>query len=168
MERSLTCYHHRQHRLDLGEISLHRYQPGQSRIKPKLKSPSPYTFLLPGLNFTPQFSTSSQAAQGDGEWGTAVHSSHAVPATPSAPGPRLLTFFPAPVWGPSFMRQCSMSSSKVSPSYRLQLSTDCYSMHPFHSLQSFRSRLFQHKSPAGSQFLPGNLFQWGLLSPEVL
>lgn len=42
-----------------------------------------------------------------------------------------------------------------------------YSMYPFHRLQSFRSTLFQHRSPAASQFLPGNLFQCGFLSPWV-
>jgi len=38
---------------------------------------------------------------------------------------------------------------------------------PFHRVQSFRNRLVQHGSPTGSQVLPVNLLQHGLLSPWV-
>ena len=54
---------------------------------------------------------------------------------------------PAPPWGPSHGRQSSMN---------------CSSVGPFPGLQSFRHRLLQRGSPAGSQVLPENLLQRGL------
>ena len=72
---------------------------------------------------------------------------------------------PAPAWGPSHGRQSSMNFSSVSPSHRLQFFTNCTSVGPFHEVQSFRNRLLQHGSPAGSQVLPANLLQHGLLYP---
>jgi len=41
-------------------------------------------------------------------------------------------------------------------------------MGPFHEVQSFRNRLLQRGSPTGSQALPANLLQHGLLFPQVL
>jgi len=35
----------------------------------------------------------------------------------------------------------------------------------FHGIQSFKNRLLQCRSPVGSQVLPANLLQYGLLSP---
>jgi len=44
---------------------------------------------------------------------------------------------------------------------------NCSNMGPSHGVQSFRSRLLQCGSPVGSQALPANLLQRGLLSPRV-
>ncbi|KAK4828316.1 hypothetical protein QYF61_025328 [Mycteria americana] len=74
---------------------------------------------------------------------------------------------PAPVWGPSHRRQFSTNFSNVSPSHGLQFFMNCSSVGPFHGVQSFRNRLLQHRSPTGSQVLPANLLQHGLLSPWV-
>ncbi|KAK4830240.1 hypothetical protein QYF61_009307 [Mycteria americana] len=68
-------------------------------------------------------------------------------------------------WGPSHGRQFSMNFSNVSPSSGLQFFMNCSSMGPFHRVQSFRNRLLQHRFPMGSQVLPANLLQRGLLSP---
>jgi len=65
--------------------------------------------------------------------------------------------------GSSHRRQFSTNFSNMSPSHGLQLFTNC----PFHEEQSFRNRLLQHGSPAGSQALPANLLWRGLLSPQV-
>jgi len=51
------------------------------------------------------------------------------------------------------------------PSHGLQLFTSCPSVGPFHGVQSFRNSLLQRGSPMGSQVLPANLLQHGLLSP---
>jgi len=69
--------------------------------------------------------------------------------------------------GPSHGRQFSTNFSNLSPSHRLQLFTNCPSMGPSHEVQSFRNRLLQRGSPTGSQALPANLRQHGLLSPWV-
>ncbi|KAK4826015.1 hypothetical protein QYF61_003788, partial [Mycteria americana] len=89
---------------------------------------------------------------------------------------------PAPAWGPSHSRQfsmnfssvssshglqSSMNFSNVSPSHGLQFFMNCSSVGPFHGVQSFRNRLLQRGSPTGSQVLPANLLQRGLLSPQV-
>jgi len=76
-----------------------------------------------------------------------VSSSYVVSAAPS-----FSHSSPAPAWGPSHRRQFSTNFSKVSPS---------------HGVQSFRNRLLQYGSPMGSQVLPANLLQHGLLSPRV-
>ena len=60
-----------------------------------------------------------------------------------------------------------MNFSSVGPSHRLQCFTNCSSVGPSHRLQSFWHRLLQLGSPTGSQVLPENLFQRGLLSPWV-
>jgi len=44
---------------------------------------------------------------------------------------------------------------------------NCPSVGPSHRVQSFRNRLLQRGSPVGSQVLPANLLQRGLLSPWV-
>jgi len=69
--------------------------------------------------------------------------------------------------GPSHGRQFSTNFSSVSPSHGLQLFTNCPSVAPSHGVQSFRNRLLQRGSPMGSQTLPANLPQHGLLSPWV-
>jgi len=69
--------------------------------------------------------------------------------------------------GPSHRRQFSMKFSNVSPSRGLQLFKDCPRVGPFHGVQSFRNRLLQCGSPTGSQALPANLLQHGILSPQV-
>ena len=74
---------------------------------------------------------------------------------------------PASAWGPSHGRQFSTNFSIVSPSHGLQFFTNCSSVGPFHGLQSFKHRLFQCGSPVGSQVLPANLLQRGLLSPQI-
>ncbi|KAK4830649.1 hypothetical protein QYF61_012492 [Mycteria americana] len=94
--------------------------------------------------------------------GVAVSSSHVVSAAPSSSGKGLLTLFPAPEWGPSHERQSCTNFSNVSPSRGLQFFMDCSGMRPFHGVQSFRNRLLQHGSPAGSQVLPAKLLQCGL------
>ena len=55
-----------------------------------------------------------------------------------------------------------MNFPNVSPSHRLQFFTNCPSMAPSHGVQSFK--LLQRGSPLGSQALPANLLQCGLLS----
>jgi len=55
----------------------------------------------------------------------------------------------------------------VGPFHRLQLFTNCPSVGPSHGVPSFRNRLLQRVSPTGSQALPANLLQCGLLSPWV-
>jgi len=60
-----------------------------------------------------------------------------------------------------------MNCSSVSPCHGLQLFTNCLSMGSSHGVQSFRNRLLQRGSPTGSQALPANLLQRGLLSPWV-
>ncbi|KAK4830289.1 hypothetical protein QYF61_009492 [Mycteria americana] len=79
---------------------------------------------------------------------------------------RLLTLFPCSM-GDSHGRQSSMNFSNVSPSHGLQFFTNCSSVGPFHRVQSFRNRLLQRGSLTGSQVLPANLLQRGLLSPWV-
>jgi len=60
-----------------------------------------------------------------------------------------------------------MSFSNVSPSHGLQFYKNCSSMGPFHGVQSFSYRLLQRGSPTGSQVLPANLLQCGVLFPWV-
>jgi len=52
----------------------------------------------------------------------------------------------------------------VDPSYGLQFFKNCSSMGPFFGLQSFRNRLLHPRSSTGSQVLPENMLQCGLLS----
>ncbi|KAK4827365.1 hypothetical protein QYF61_017303 [Mycteria americana] len=68
-------------------------------------------------------------------------------------------------WGLFHGRQFSMNFSNVSPSQGLHFFMNCSSVGPFHGVQSFRNRLLQRGSPMGSQVLPANLLQRGLLSP---
>jgi len=78
-----------------------------------------------------------------------VFSSSHVSAAPSSSREDSSHSSLAPAWGPSHGRQSSMNVSKVSPSHRLQ----------------FFMNLLQCGSSAGSQVLPANLLQSGLLSP---
>ena len=83
--------------------------------------------LLSGLNFTPEFSTSSppRAAQGDGEWGLwPVH--HTLSLLLLPPHSLPLLQHEAPLTGDS----CAQIS-KVSPSHGLQFFTNCPSVGPF-------------------------------------
>ena len=132
-----------------------------------MPSPHPSPFF-PGLTLLPIFSTSSpRVAQGDREWGLqSVHHTLSLPLLPPQ-GEDSSHSSPAPAWGPSHRDQPSMNFSNVSPSHRLQFFTNCSSMGPIHGVQSFKNRLLQRGSPAGSQVLPANLLQRGLLSPQV-
>jgi len=60
-----------------------------------------------------------------------------------------------------------MNFSNTSPSIGLPFFMNCTSVGPFHGVQSFRHSLLQHGSPTGSHVLPSNLFQCGVLSPQV-
>ncbi|XP_063187185.1 uncharacterized protein LOC134513912 [Chroicocephalus ridibundus] len=66
---------------------------------------------------------------------------------------------------PSHGRQSFINFSNVGPSHRLQFFMNCSRVDPFHRVESFRKRLLQHGSPTGSQILPANVIQHGLLSP---
>ena len=88
----------------------------------------------------------SERHRGQGMWAV-ISSSHVVTAAPSSSHSSL-----APVWGSSHGRQFFMNCSSLGPS---------------HGVQSFRNRLLQCESPAGSQDLSANLLQHGLLSPWV-
>jgi len=68
--------------------------------------------------------------------GVVVSSSHVVSATPPSSRGGLLTLLPAPGWVPS------------------------------HRMWSFRNRLPQRGSLVGTQVLPANLLQHGLLAPQ--
>jgi len=57
-----------------------------------------------------------------------------------------------------------MDFSNMSPSRGLQLLMNYSSLGHFPGVQSFRNRLFQLGSPTGSQVLPANLLQHGLLA----
>ncbi|KAK4826039.1 hypothetical protein QYF61_003938 [Mycteria americana] len=70
------------------------------------------------------------------------------------------------VRGPSHGMQSFMNGSNTGLSYGLQFFKNCSSMDPSHGLQSFRNGLLQLGSPTGSQFLPENLLQCGLLSTD--
>ena len=93
--------------------------------------------------------------------GVAVSSSH-VSAAPSSSRSA-----PASAWGPSHGTHSSMNFSSVSPSHGVLFFMNCCSVGPFHGVQSFRSTLFQHGSPMGSQALPANPIQRVLLSPVI-
>ena len=94
--------------------------------------------------------------------GIAVSLSHILSSASSSS----LSFL-APVWSSSCRRQSSTDFSSMSPSHGLQFFMNYSRICPFHGVQSFRSRLFQRASPAGSQVLPANLLQHGLLFPWV-
>ena len=98
--------------------------------------------------------------------GVTVSSSQVVSAAPSSSADGLLALFCSSV-GSLPWRQSSRNCSNMSPSHGLQLFMNCPSVGPSHGLQSFRNRLLQRGSPMGSQALPANLLQRGLLSPWV-
>ena len=129
-------------------------QSNQSRImrnKTKsLKTPSSHPSLLPRLNFTHNFlyllPTSGAGGRGVG---VVVSSSHFVSAAPSSSGGGLLTLSPCSSVG-SLPRQTVL--------------------HVLLQRESFPQaavlhELLQRGSPTGSQVLPANLLQRGLLSP---
>ena len=60
-----------------------------------------------------------------------------------------------------------MNFSNVGPSHGPQFFTNCSSVGPIHGVESFRSTLLQCGSLVGSQVLPENLLQCGLLSPQI-
>jgi len=99
--------------------------------------------------------------------GVVVSSSHVVSSAPSSSGGGLLTPAPGPAWDPSYGRQFSMNFSNVGPSHGVQLFMNCSSVGVSHGVQSFRNRLLQCGSSTGSQVLPADLPQCGLLSPWV-
>jgi len=92
--------------------------------------------------------------------GVVASSLHFVSAAPSSSHSAS-----APVWGPSHGRQFSTNFSNMSPSHGLQFFINSSSVGPSHRVQSFKNRLLQCGSPFGSQVLPANLLQRGLLSP---
>jgi len=94
-----------------------------------------------------------------------VSSLHVVFAAPSSSHA-----FPAPVCYPTHRRQSFMDFFNVSPSHRLQVSTNCSGMGPFHGMQSFMNRSLSCGYPTGSQVLPEILLLHGVLSmaPQVL
>lgn len=97
--------------------------------------------------------------------GPAISSSPTISAAPSSSGGRT---HHAPTGGPQLghgKRESSMSLSDTSPSHELQLFTNCSSTGPFHRVQSFRKRQLQCGHPTGSQVLPTNPLQHGLLPP---
>jgi len=119
-ERSLTNYHHRQNRLDLGKLIY--YQSNQSRVmRTKTKSLKhlpfyPHHSILPKLNFTPKFSTSSlQAAQENGEWRlqSVHHMLYVLLLLPQEKDSSQSSLAPERV--PSCRRQFFMNFSSISP-----------------------------------------------------
>jgi len=116
--------------------------------KTNLKTPSPHPSLLPGSTSLPIFSPSSpQVAQGDREWGLwSVHHILSLPIHPPQWEDSSHSAL-APMWGSSRGRQ---------------FSTNCFSVGPFHGVQSFRNRLFQSGSPTGPEVLPGARSSMGL------
>jgi len=133
-----------------------------------LKTLSPY-LSFPGLALLLIFlSTSSpRAAQGDGEWGLqSVHHTLSLPLLPPQREDSSHSS-PAPALGPTHGRQSSPNCSSMGPSHGLQFFTNFSSMGPFHRVQPFRNRLLLLGSPTGSEALPENLLQHGLLSPWV-
>jgi len=143
------------------KINLTYYQSNQSRlIRNKIKSQN--AFLSPLPSFWAQLHSEilyllSPSSTGGWGMGVVVSPSHFAASSYSRS-------FPAPAWGPSHRRQTSTNFSNVSPSHELQFFTDCCSVGPSHRVQSFSNRLLQHGSPTGSQVLPANLLQRGLLS----
>ena len=99
--------------------------------------------------------------------GVAVSSPHVISAAPSSSGGGLLTLFPCSSVG-SLPRETVLHELLQRES--LPQATVLHELLQHGSLprvQSFRNRLLQHGSPAGSQVLPANLLQRGLLFPWV-
>jgi len=95
-----------------------------------------------------------------------VSSSHIVSATPCPSGGGLLTLCPC-----SNMRSLSWETV-LHKLLQCESFPPAAALHelphgPSHRVQSFRNRLFQCGSSMGSQALPANLLQHGLLSPQV-
>jgi len=111
-----------------------------------LKTPSPHPCLLPGLNFTHEFSSPHEQHRGTGNGGCGQFITR-----------RLCCSF--------LLTLCPCSSMDLS--HRRQFCMNCSNVGPFHEVQSFRNRLLQCGSPTGSQALPANLLQRGLLSQWV-
>lgn len=87
----------------------------------------------------------------------AVSSSHISSATASFSGGGHIPLFPSSSMGT--LPWEAVLEVHVSASHRLQFFMNCFSLGPFHGTQSFRNKLFQCGSPAGSQVLPTNLLQ---------
>jgi len=171
-ERSLTNYRHRENRLNFRRKgSLIHHQSNQRRIvRNKIRSSNTFPPSLPSsqAQIHSCFSTSSppQVAQGDREWGLRVSPSHVVCAAPSSSGGGLLTLFLC-----SSVRSLSQETVLHKPLQRESFPRAA-ALHelpqgPSHRVQYFRNRLLQRGSPTGSQALPANLLQRGLLSPQV-
>jgi len=111
--------------------------------------------------------------------GVTVSSSHVVSAAPSSSGRGLLTLCPCSrvvslslatvlhklsIVSPSHGLQLFTNCSSVGPFHGVQFFTDYSSMGPFHGVQYFKNRLFQCRSPTGSQALLTHLLWHGLLS----
>ena len=99
--------------------------------------------------------------------GVVVSSSHIVSAASSSSGTGLITLFPCSSVG-SLPRETVLHELLQHGSFpRAAVLHNCSSVGPFHGVQSFRHRLLQRGSPTGSQVLPENLLQCGLLSPQI-
>lgn len=77
--------------------------------------------------------------------GSVVCPPHTVSVVPPSSEGGFFTFSPAPAWSPSCGRQ-SCPDMNLSPSHGLQFFTNCS-----HKVQSFKTRLPQHRSPMSSQ-----------------
>lgn len=71
----------------------------------------------------------------------------------------LLTFFPGFSVGSLSWEAVSTNFSNMNPSYRLQFFTNCFSVGPFHGVQSFRKGLLSCWCPTGPQVLTEKLLQ---------
>lgn len=94
-----------------------------------------------------------------------VSSSHIVSSSPSFSRRQLLTFLPCSSRAslltelPQHNRTSMSFSNCVLP---LGFFMNCFSVGPFHNVQSFRNRLIQCGFPMNSQMLPENLLQLGV------
>lgn len=87
--------------------------------------------------------------------GIVISSSHIISATPFSS-----LLFPAPMWSPSHGTHSFTDFSSVHLSHRLQFSTNCFRMSPFHGMQSrvMECELIQTKSSVGQHLLTLKLF----------
>jgi len=115
-----------------------------------LKKNLPHPSLLSGLIFTTEFSTFSPQMMW-GDWERGLWSIH-----------QTLSLLLLPPHGEDSSH--SSTAPACGPSHEKRSSTNCPSVGPSHKVQSFRNRLLHRGSPTGSQALPANLLQCGLLS----
>jgi len=92
-----------------------------------------------------------------------VSSSQVVSAASSSSRGGFLLLFPCSSVGCIPLETVLHELLQHESSHGLQLFTNYSIIGLFQGVQSFRNRVFQHGSPTGSQVLPGNLLQCGLL-----